>query len=371
VGLGITFGFIKLFLLYVLPGYIFKLLYYKGQFSREFSSSRPILQVIFYSLAPSFLLHIIAFFLDKICFKLIYSKDIDDLVKFFTSIDGEEYFESALSDETTIYYLIFVYVVSVALGLLSFLIVRTLNLDIGIKLFRFKNKWHYIFSGEVLKFKKFRDLKEALKSKYSESFKSFATNADVLVKSDSEKNRLYSGMVLDYDLDPENIHKIDKLYLSQASRINKSGDRRNIPGEMLIIQGENIENINLIYLQKKNATSKKTGEILFVIGLGLIFLMFPLVFFFIFKVETIENMRFLGSLYSFLFNNFGYIGRIFVWVFLMPIFWSFLPIRKVGENYTIKSFKAYLKEIVQTIIASGFILIIIYIIERFFRYIFY
>jgi len=101
-------------------------------------------------------------------------------------------------------------------GFLSKWVVRKLKLDRKIKLFRFQNEWHYIFSGEILDFPKVSGEADDIDCSY----------VDALVRTD-EGTVIYSGLLTDYILTKEG--GIDRIYLSSVKRRFLKDDILNGP----------------------------------------------------------------------------------------------------------------------------------------------
>ena len=131
----------------------------------------------------------------------------------FTEIDA-----TPLKNRLFPYFFRYLLIISCVAWLAGFIannIIRWLKLDTRIKLFRFKNEWFYVFSSELLQFKKFRD-SHAVRKRENSVFL-FAI-VDVQVQKNASNVDLYSGVLVDYDLNPRDISKIDRLYLSQAKK---------------------------------------------------------------------------------------------------------------------------------------------------------
>jgi fumarate reductase subunit D len=217
-------------------------------------------------------------------FSFLESKEINsDTVKFFQ--DGLGKF---------ILYSIIVFLFASLSGILSSKLLRFLKLDIKFKIFRFKNQWYYIFSGEVLDFEKFRIAKNVQFNELPENQNVLLTYADVLVSNNQGNRELYTGYVVDYDLNQDDISKLEKLYLLDAFRYKKPNSsnyfeandktsfsstsesfriiqisnesynssrlRVSIPGDLLVLAGENIQNINLTYIPSKKMAEIKSNK---------------------------------------------------------------------------------------------------------------
>ncbi|MFY7937760.1 MAG: hypothetical protein ACOVOQ_10295 [Flavobacterium sp.] len=187
------------------------------------------------------------------------------------------------------------YIFSATIGFFVSKLILFFGLDTRFKFLRFKNNWHYIFSGKFFKFKKYSEhnLDKNLKVKY--------TFVDVLVSGEGEKPSLYSGLLADYDLCPENINKIERVHLLKATRYKKENNTtviKNIPGNLFTIIGDKILNINCTYilfnqneLKYKKFNDRKNVLILFQILTILIFICsFVLISFKLFENQFLEQI---------------------------------------------------------------------------------
>lgn len=193
-----------------------------------------------------------------------------------------------------IFYSLIIFTFSAVIGNLSSRLLRAFKLDHKHKIFRFKNQWYYIFSGEVLSFQKFEKAKGLHFNSLPEDQKILTTYADLLIANLEGNRELYTGFVVDYDLNQEDISQLDKIYLLDAYRYkkpNRSGyndssifqsisstnnsyefskfddednyssrKRINIPGDLLVVSGKNILNINLTYIPSKKIEEQREAK---------------------------------------------------------------------------------------------------------------
>lgn len=298
-----TFGFIVFFVSIIIPGILFRRFYFYGEFSKQFNTKDPVLHSIYFSIIPGIILQIFGI--------IIYSFYTPNELNFYNifivfrdlTIDKSDgftcltidFFSSKIS--LFLYYSIFVFLLSAGLGAGLSRLIRIFNLDKSSKIFRFKNQWYYIFSGEVLYMKKF---KEALRVTYDKQNNFIhdicLTYADILVSKEGQERELYTGYVVDYDLNSEDITKLDKIYLIDTYRYKKreylnfdykknelglkelSTDNSTnslnsrlqiqIPGDVFILDAQNIININLTFIpstqkqEEKNSKKQKKYKIL-------------------------------------------------------------------------------------------------------------
>ena len=141
-------------------------------------------------------------------------------------------------------------------GLLGFVchnVVIELRLDRAVKLLRFSNYWHYVLRGGL---RDFRGVREVLGANRAEIGYTFV---DVLVGT-SEGDVLYDGVVVDYELRPDN--RLDKLVLAQTQRRLFKRDRTSrtvvhpdkryyrVRGDIVVIPAAEIKNVNVRYVTK-------------------------------------------------------------------------------------------------------------------------
>ena len=176
----------------------------------------------------------------------------------------------------------FLYFSSILTGALAGRLVRITRIDTKFKLLRFKNYWFYVFTGEQTKFKKLKHLKERKK-------KHLFTVADILIDSNN-KTHLYSGIVVDYELQDDNCQSLSKVMLQNAERYSLREGKRvpvSIPGNLLVVDCSHLKNINLTYVYEKvdDFLSSRTPSIVYNTFSLLIVLLIP---FFIFQIELIH-----------------------------------------------------------------------------------
>ncbi|MCO6174442.1 hypothetical protein NHF50_05230 [Flavobacterium sp. NRK F10] len=314
VSLGI-YAITIIFIYVLIPGFIVRRFFYHGEFSKQINHSTNVFVHLIYSSFVG-LITILVFISLLNCFdKLEINLDnfLTQFDKKFISIDSEKVtptdFKGTTKDIYKYYFpfILSLYVFSGTIGFFTSKIIILFNWDTRFKFLRFKNNWHYIFSGKIFKFKKYSEhsLENTLKVKY--------TFVDVLVAEESDKPSLYSGLLADYDLCSENINKIERIHLLKATRYKKVNNNtaiKNIPGNLFTIIGDKILNINCTYvfynedeIQTKKFNSKKylliTSQIITVIAffVSLIILLFS---FKIFKNDFLNSLIEKGFWYKIL-----------------------------------------------------------------------
>jgi hypothetical protein len=176
----------------------------------------------------------------------------------------------------------FLYLVSIITGSLLGRLIRISRLDTKFKLLRFKNYWFYLLNGQHSGFKKLKHLKERNK-------KHIFTNADILIDSNS-KTHLYSGIVVDYELQENDCHALSKIMLQNAKRYSLRGGNMvpvEVPGTILIVDCVTMKNLNLTYIYEETKTilnSKIPNNLELIFSLFII-LIIP---FFMFQAESLD-----------------------------------------------------------------------------------
>lgn len=182
-------------------------------------------------------------------------------------------------------------------------------------------------------FKKMKHLK-------TENKKHLFTKADILIETNSEI-LLYSGIVVDYELQADDSRTLSKVMLQNAERYSIEDNKRipkTIPGTLLVVDCSSMKNINLTYVYEKPLRllkSKIPNTIQLIYGI-IIILLIP---FFIFKVENINI-----NLYKTYFNL-NWFSKFFAYLFIVQLFGLFNPfVEKKGE-YVFVTFKEVILKI--------------------------
>jgi hypothetical protein len=249
----ISLGFATILIFIVLPGLLFRRLYFYGEFSKEFNAGYNIFGLVSISAIPGLIL----FFFTLILSYTVFDISVGLFIDAYKTARGTIYsdtspqnildlFEENRSEIFTFCSLL--YVISFLFGVLSGRLVRILRLDTRYKLLRFKNHWFYLLNNRASQMKKFKSFRKPNR-KYA------FTMADVLVDT-NDGNKLYSGVVRDYQLKSNTNTELSLIVLSDVYRYNKldnnKTEAKSIPGELLIVNCDNLLNINLTYSYNKN-----------------------------------------------------------------------------------------------------------------------
>lgn len=247
------YAVIFIFFFLIIPGYLWRRFYYHGEFSKQLSlHNNPLINMLS-AMFMGIMLSLVfigihnVFFTNRIELDNILS-DFD--TKFVTQtkqVTESEKFNGLASSIYNVYlpFLGILYAFAAGSGILASKLVLFTGFDTKIKFLRFKNEWHYLFSGKILKFKRFQNKNPhgAIKVKY--------TYVDVLVSEKDHETTLYSGLYADYEINPNDFCKLEKIHLIKARRYKKVGDAmvsKEIPGSIFTILGNNILNINCTYI---------------------------------------------------------------------------------------------------------------------------
>ena len=300
--MNLTLGFIAFFIFIIVPGLLFRRFYFFGDFSKQFNTKDPVLHSIFFSIIPGVFIQLLGFII--YCELFEFKTDFHDTFVIFKDITSDtdkvkDVTKEFINNDIKVFliYTAFICLFASFIGYFSSRIIRWIGWDKKFKLFRFRNQWYYIFSGEVLKMKKFKNAhRVSYQNNITFNAETNTTFADILVSVNENKRELYTGFVVDYDLKSEDITKLDKIYLIDAYRYKKqsthtpSGQNPNpaqtiqkkIPGDAFILSADNIININLTYIpstakeqEQKEKQQKKYSRIydIYFLAISLFFLL--------------------------------------------------------------------------------------------------
>jgi hypothetical protein len=292
--MNLTIGFIAFFISIVIPGILFRRFYFYGEFSKQFNTKDPVLHSIFFSIVPGIVVQIFCLIIYHLSLGFE-SSFLNAFVIFrdFTSdgSNGTQEATKSFIDNDIIRFFIYslaTFIFSSFIGFVCSRFIRFQKWDKKFKLFRFKNQWYYIFSGEVLNMKKFEDAhKISFKGNKGVDQNTLMTYADILVSVSEQNDRkeLYTGYVADYDLKSDDITQLDKVYLIDTHRYKKkdkvldengneiknveidnegnptkSRNRVKVPGDIFILKASNIVNMNLTYIPSKSKKAENEAK---------------------------------------------------------------------------------------------------------------
>lgn len=345
--MNLSLGFLVILILVIFPGLIYRRLYYYGEFSQEFKSDHNLAGILAISVIPGAINLILVFILYNKFFGII---DLGEIVDKFKDINNPEFrFSNSDSYQLNVSinkippFIGFLYTSSIISGLLSGRVVRISRLDTKFKLLRFKNFWFYLFNGQHTNFKKMQHLGERDK-------KHLFTKADILIDTNSQ-TLLYSGIVVDYELQDNNCNSLSKVMLQNAERYSKRDGARvkvDLPGNILVVDCTSMKNINLTYVYEETKSflkSKVPGYIELALGV-IILILIPI---FIFQSDNIG-----WKIYKDYFELRWY-ERIIAYLLVVQVLGLFVPFQKKGTEYKMISSKVFFIKII-TILVLLFII---------------
>lgn len=223
----------------LLPGLIFRRFYYTEEFSKEYfkeSISSFFLATAF----PSTVIHILGWQLVTYWYDL----DIPTLSTLFSGTDNSDQIRKAFINlhqhlAEIIAYFSMLGAISAISGMFCKALVRRKKWDRTIKLLRFQNEWHYLFSGEILDFPRIA----------GEASDIDFTFVDALVET-KEGTVIYKGVLEEYILSKDG--GVDRIYLTDVKRRflkddNKPESNYTMPGKFFVIPFSKILNLHLTY----------------------------------------------------------------------------------------------------------------------------
>ena len=233
------------FLLFLSPGIFFRRFYYTEEFSKQFIKESPY-NLLLSTFLPTVMIQGAAL--------LLY--DGISVEEIHVTIEGN--FDGLFIKRFAIYSLIINFLAMLS-GFFSKKTVRYLRLDRKFKLFRFRNTWHYLFSGEIFSFPK------ADVNLYTHKVNDIELKyVDCMVKT-GEGDMIYEGVLVDYELSKE--HGLEhivlkdvkrKLFKDELSKANNKGFQ-NLTGHTFIIPYAQMININITYYSVRR--HKETGQL--------------------------------------------------------------------------------------------------------------
>tara|TARA_R110002050_G_scaffold84690_1_gene180826 strand:- start:2183 stop:3199 length:1017 start_codon:yes stop_codon:yes gene_type:complete len=254
-----------LFIAIIIPGITFRRFYFQGEFTKQFNS-RSLTHGLIASILPGILLQVATVFIYK---NQSYLNSYN-LITTYNSFKGNSiptnlFDENVLLDITS--YLFILLSLSVLVANLSYRLVRISKADRWSTVMRFSNSWNYYFKGEV---KDFPEYKSIVKGKILE------VRADILLRVANEEPRLYAGIVSQHTLQKETLELkniyLTKVFLYKRKNENEKRIPIRIPGDVMILNANDIININLRYVTiPKKSYKGLPGLTLVLFFLGLIF----------------------------------------------------------------------------------------------------
>jgi hypothetical protein len=253
-----------LIILFLLPGIILRRSYLSSKFSIRYISTNTLNEIPLL-IIPSLITHFLGFWIIRIYFSYEFDFKVIGLLVSGSNSDTN-LISSTFQNIRDFINPIFIYNLSIwifpyVLGNVARYIIRTTGLDKKIVLFRFSNKWHYIFSGEYLEFPNIPDDTKDIDFVF----------VDALVNISNDHQMIYVGLLKDFYLDKDgglesihldfpkrrslhndyifkNITESERKEL-QTEDTNNGIDERfyDIPSNFIILPYKSIINLNIRY----------------------------------------------------------------------------------------------------------------------------
>jgi hypothetical protein len=257
-----------LILLILLPGLLFRRIYYSTKFSTKYSGTN-IWEEGLYALIPGVILQILFLNIIKLFGYNVNLIDILNLIILPQNLS----LQSAISNfnhhfNNICLYNLSINTFSLLIGYLFKRIVIKRHIDVITDFFRFQNEWYYIFEGFYLQINTIDklDIWDKLKHILCIQNVLIENNVDIIVVDAlviiDDIPIIYSGYMDDYMMDKNGgleriILKYPKRRIFKNSidkqlkkpQMNDDETLYDIPGDFMIIPYSKIENMNFIYLK--------------------------------------------------------------------------------------------------------------------------
>lgn len=345
--MAVSLGFLCIVILIIIPGVIYRKLYFYGDFSKEFNAGHNIISLSAISSFPGLVLLFLTYISFDSFFIQINLNKVFDLYKNFNNLENSDGFIKEVSlkylfDKKVIPFIGYQYFLSIILGAITGRIIRVFRLDTTFKLLRFKNQWFYLFHGKHSNFKKLKHLKEHSK-------KHIFTKADILVDS-SDGIKLYSGIVVDYEVNASDSYTLSKVMLTNAVRYNSdnilSKKEITIPGSIFIVNCHRLVNVNLTYIYEE-ADSLVKSKIPSYIDSVLAIIFISILPLFIFNLDSIDI-----NVYKWL-HQLPWYKNLLVYLLVIEVLSLLNPYRKTKDGY---------RKLTVTVFIARVVLIVMYLL---------
>ena len=234
----VTISTIVLIVMLIVPGIFFKRFYFRGQFTKQFTSglfADRLITSIFWGL----IVQLITFLVFNKVSNLSY-----DSIKAPVS-GGLKQIEAGtlpdLSSENLSSLLLYIsssIIISAILGYLAHGFIRFFKIDSKFEVFRFSNNWNYYFRGENMDFGEFKDRKTG---------KVLSTSVDVVMDNGEGGTKMFTGFITQYQISSET-GALEVLYLTDAHRYSKSKQRFiAVDGDCLVVPYSKVIDMNIRY----------------------------------------------------------------------------------------------------------------------------
>ncbi|MEX2231046.1 MAG: hypothetical protein WD824_02710 [Cyclobacteriaceae bacterium] len=237
------------------PGVSYRYAYYSGAFSQQYFKT-SFSDLLIAAILPAVIIHAILFYCVVQHYYEIDSKTIGVLLSGITEpANVKAAFSNLYYNAKEIYiYLAGASILAAAAGAAIRSLVRGLRIDRIWEPLRFQNRWHYLFTGEILDFPGQLGSPEEVDFVY----------VDALVDCD-EGSVLYSGILADHILSKDG--GLDRIYLSYTKRrYLKENDKEgmkyySMPGNLFVIPYSKILNLHITYYSFEDANSELVSKV--------------------------------------------------------------------------------------------------------------
>lgn len=230
------------------------------------------------------------------------------------------------------------------LGRMAKSIVRSMACDIRWKLFRFRNKWHYILKGEIIKFP------ENKLEKGIDSVDSTIIDALVVVNNQSY---IYTGLLSDYHLTDVG-SGLEHLELLKVYRKELSGqtDDSVVPTDTFILPYCNVVNLNLHYIEDidRRAERERNRQKSYKQLIANAFIFWMICF-----IPVFIPFRFISISWYEYYLQAGILPKILIYLSITQFLSFFLPVEKNG-TYDYGGWKIYTVKTIVFALTVGWII---------------
>lgn len=269
----IAFHSIVVLILVIFPGALFRRIFYRGEFSKQYDS-QSWYHTFFISSVWGVFLHLLTIFTIYYSFKDLPATFLSDGMSYFTDAAFETSFFGRYGLSEFVFLIKYAGIligITLSLALLFFWMIRAFRLDLKTSIFRFSNHWHYYFKGEILNTSDFQHL--------SRRGKVIDTVVDAVVKTTEKQTLLYTGYLKQHSINKTS-GQLENIYLTDTKLIKKKKDtegkpiRRVIPGDVFVIPYNFIVNLNLTYIIKLDSPKNYRPLLSFILISGYILIWF-------------------------------------------------------------------------------------------------
>ena len=251
--MSIAFGAILL-LIFLFPGFLFRIGFFNGPYSKRNISSSFVDELII-SILPAFIFQILGFLIIETFFR----KDVDVQLLYQIVAGPSPGFKQELNYpklETSLggflIYTVSVATISFLTGYVSRIAVLKFNLDMMTHWLKVNNDWYYLLSSKKINFDRRKKGEKEVD----------LVQIDILMEL-QDAPYIYSGIVQNFFLSSAN--GLDTIYLTDVYRrklasdkfegslddsLDKNGDERyyQMPGNIFIAPYSEIKNLNITYI---------------------------------------------------------------------------------------------------------------------------